>query len=53
MGPGGKENKEEALLFMKVPQEYLLNPEENFALPTVAGTPSPVPALRPHTLGTT
>lgn len=50
MGPDGRENKREAVLSLKVSQECLPNPEENFSLPTAVGTPSPVSALKPHTL---
>lgn len=53
MGPGGKENKRETVLSMKVSQEFHPNPEEILAMPTVAGTSCPLSALGPHTLART
>lgn len=50
MGPGGKENKREIVLSVKVSQEFCPNPEEIFAMLTVAGTSCPLSALGPHTL---
>lgn len=46
MGPGGKGNKGETVLFRKVLQGYLPKPEEKLAMLEASGIPSSVTPSR-------
>lgn len=51
MGPDEKENKGKAVLYRKVLENRLPKSKETPAVPAGPGTPSPPPALGPHSRG--